>query len=314
MFCLNDSLTGYQWKFFLYRGKDEQRPMHLSATTYPVWKLTRSPVLHHRNHILHTDNWYTNLIMITLMRSIGVHVVGTVKSNVKGLPTLHIDQKANRGDMIVQSTKLKEHPIYFISWMDKKPVNLLSTFPTDCDKVTRNSKNRTTERYEKIKIARPTNVNQYNHGMGGTDLCDQFISYYRIALRTRHWRRKIYAHMLNVVAVNAPILYKNYRSINRSHNGYTLKNFITILMKQLADIVDSDIAVDVTPIIEVSPRLNTQLGHEPIIYKRPRDERTRKQDTDLRRDCVVCGLRVATACYICKKYLCLRVNDDPEQT
>jgi hypothetical protein len=40
MFCLNDSLTGYQWKFFLYRGKDEQRPMHLSATTYPVWKLT----------------------------------------------------------------------------------------------------------------------------------------------------------------------------------------------------------------------------------------------------------------------------------
>lgn len=79
--------------------------------------------------------------------------------------------------MIVQTTKLNEKPVYYISWMDKKPVNLLSTFPTDYDKVLRNSKNRVTERYEKIEIVRPTSIGQYNHGMGGTDLCDQFISY-----------------------------------------------------------------------------------------------------------------------------------------
>lgn len=113
MFCLNDSLTGYQWKFFLYRGKDEQRPMHLSATTYPVWKLTRSPLLHH--HLYLTDNWYTNLIMIGLMITNGIHVVGTVKSNVKGLPNLHIGHEADRGDMIIQSSKIKEKPVYLIS-------------------------------------------------------------------------------------------------------------------------------------------------------------------------------------------------------
>ena len=39
-FCLNDSKTGYLSNFFLYRGKDERRPANVSATVYPLMKLT----------------------------------------------------------------------------------------------------------------------------------------------------------------------------------------------------------------------------------------------------------------------------------
>jgi hypothetical protein len=229
------------------------------------------------------------------------------------MPNLHIGHDADRGDMIIQSSKIKEKPVYFISWMDKKPVNLLSTFATECDQVTRNSKNKSTSIYEKIKIPRPTNIGQYNHGMGGTDLCDQFISYYRISLRTRHWRRKIYAHMLNVVAVNAHILYKDYNKITRGHSCYTLKDFITTLIMQLANLDDGDMVVDVRR-AEESSRLNRLLPHETINYKRPRNDRTGKQEVDMRHDCFVCGLRVSTACYICKKYLCIRGDDTPSET
>ncbi len=56
MFSLNDSNTGYQYQFFLYRGKDENRPEDMSATLYPVHVLTKDVRLHHKGHICNVDN------------------------------------------------------------------------------------------------------------------------------------------------------------------------------------------------------------------------------------------------------------------
>ena len=42
-FCLNDSKTGYLHSFFMYRGKDEQRPAGIPATQWPVRKLLSNP-------------------------------------------------------------------------------------------------------------------------------------------------------------------------------------------------------------------------------------------------------------------------------
>src|SRR6218665_1150261 len=42
-----------------------------------------------------------------------------------------------------------------------------------------------TEKY--ISVTRPDIVNQYNANMGGMDLMDRIISYYRISARTKKW-------------------------------------------------------------------------------------------------------------------------------
>ncbi len=87
MFSLNDSNTGYQYQFFLYRGKDENRPEDMSATLYPVHVLTKDVRLHHKGHICNVDNWYTSIpIMLLYLHTIGIHCVGTIKSTLKGLP------------------------------------------------------------------------------------------------------------------------------------------------------------------------------------------------------------------------------------
>lgn len=60
-FCLNDSSSGYLWDFFMYRGKDEQRPDGVPAALWPVMKLTDDESLHGKWHVLALDNWYTSI-------------------------------------------------------------------------------------------------------------------------------------------------------------------------------------------------------------------------------------------------------------
>lgn len=121
------------------------------------------------------------------MSNIGISLIGTVTGNVKVLQKNRMITKKSkeRGQMLLSSSILRQGcKVFFTSWMDKKPVNITSTFPTSADIISRNSKNKNTHKYELLQIQRPTVVGVYNTDMGGTDLQDQLISYYIITLRT----------------------------------------------------------------------------------------------------------------------------------
>ena len=51
-------------------------------------------------------------------------------------------------------------------------------------------------------------VKEYNLFMGGVDLLDGLISYYRITLRSRKWYLKIFFHFIDLGIVTAWIRYK----------------------------------------------------------------------------------------------------------
>ena len=53
--------TGYLLNFFMYRGKDEHRPPGMSATLWPVVKLTQPTDFHNMGYYIATDNWSTSL-------------------------------------------------------------------------------------------------------------------------------------------------------------------------------------------------------------------------------------------------------------
>ena len=66
-----------KWHFKIYG---------ISATAYPIHALLEPPKFHHRGHVLFTDNWYTSLQSVKICGERGIHSVGTIKANRKGLP------------------------------------------------------------------------------------------------------------------------------------------------------------------------------------------------------------------------------------
>lgn len=85
-----------------------------------------------------------------------------------------------------------------MKWFDSKPVVLCSSVhgsnPTDVCK-----------RWSKIEkayvnVVRPNVIKKYNAAMGGVDLLDRMISYYRINARTRKWTVRLIFHLIDFVA------------------------------------------------------------------------------------------------------------------
>lgn len=58
-------------------------------------------------------------------------------------------------------------------------------------------------------VQRPEIVKQYNNGMGGVDLLDQLIAYYRIFMRSNKWPLRLIFHFVDFAVVQSWLEYKN---------------------------------------------------------------------------------------------------------
>ena len=232
-FCLNDGETGYLWNFYLYRGASEVREAGWSATAYPIKKLTDPFTnLYHtaKNFVMCTDNWYTSFeIAEYLWNTYKMHLIGTIKTNRTGLPKSRIfpdkgRNKRQRGVMNMAKTVIDGNPYYFTSWMDSRPVHGLSTLPTTKSSVPRKMREGPDAPFRVVQVLRPDMWHWYNHGMGGTDLHDQFNKYYRTTVRCNKWPVRIYTHFITSAVTNAYILYKNFTNLETK--DVSLKVFI----------------------------------------------------------------------------------------
>ena len=92
-------------------------------------------------------------------------------------------KKEGRG--AVKQVFREDNKVCIVQWFDNKEVlsvsNESGAFP--CDTCRRWSK----EDQAFINVPRPVLIKQYNDKMGGVDLSDRMIAYYRIAARTRKW-------------------------------------------------------------------------------------------------------------------------------
>lgn len=61
---------------------------------------------------------------------------------------------------------------------------------------------------QKITINRPQIVRDYNMNMGGVDLMNQMISYYRITIRSKKWTLRMITHFIDFSIVQSWIEYK----------------------------------------------------------------------------------------------------------
>jgi hypothetical protein len=309
-FCTNCSRTGYLHKFYMYRGATEKRPNNVAASLWPTIKLLDDSIYHDKNHILSTDNWYTQIPQLEWCLARGIHVNGTVKTNKKYIPKEAIfretgPNKKKRGDMKCMKIEKNGKTYYMTSWQDKRPVHLLHTYKTYKKTVQRKSQD-ASGAYRPINLPQPTIIQDYNAGMGGTDMIDQRCSYYKFEHRTTKWQHRLISHFNLVSVVNAFILWKESKPLERKN--VSQKQFMFDLMKELGEYVEEveEQTEDKLPLQEPSNNMRTRTA--TLIRNTARlqgfHHASKKDSSDSRGTCRVCKKRgISTYCVECQAFL-----------
>lgn len=117
----------------------------------------------------------------------------------------------------------KDGKIVIVKWQDNKAIHLASNFVGigEVDIVKRWNKSAT--KYEQIQ--RPSIVQLYNDGMGGVDLLDQLISYYRVFIKSRKWTLRVFTHFLDFAIVSS---WGEYRK-NAEDRGLAKKEILDLM-------------------------------------------------------------------------------------
>ena len=138
--------------------------------------------------------------------------VQTVMKNRVGsvIEKLKSDRSMKRGEW--DEWVREDDKACIVKWKDNKSVLLLSSCVGSEPEST--CKRWSREENKKVDIPQPSVVQLYNNKMGGVDLCDRFLSYYRCYIRTRKWPVRMFNHFVDLVVVNCWIMYRRWIAEN----------------------------------------------------------------------------------------------------
>ena len=112
-----------------------------------------------------------------------------------------------------------------MTWQDRKVVHLISTVPVGVAVEKVNRKVKENGVWQNKEFDCPAVVKVYNKHMGGVDLGDQRIGYYKKHFKTSTWYLSLFFHTLEQSCLNAyiieqatPVHQKRNRTILQFHN------------------------------------------------------------------------------------------------
>lgn len=229
IFVLCDS-TGLVYDFEVYVGKILPVPglPDIGASSNVVLRMSES-IPRGKNYLLFFDNWFASLPLFFVLKSLGIESLGTARTN--RFPGLNFtndkDMKQNFGRGSVEEKRhVKEgsgEEVRAIKWMDNRGVVIVSTFESafPLTTVTRYDKPQSSN----IDVTCPKAVITYNKFMGGVDLLDGLVAYYRIKIRSRKYYMRLVYHFVDMAVVNGWLLYR--RDCKRQ--GWQKKEIIDLL-------------------------------------------------------------------------------------
>ena len=242
-----------------------------------------------------------------------------MKTNKRKLPAIGKfartgKNKKQRGESNEMTRDFNGKSAYFLAWMDKKPGHLLSSIKSYAAEVSRNTVNANGQ-WEKKQFPQPTVIQIYNSGMGGTDSCDQTLSYTRPKVKTLSWQPKIFIHFVNAAVFNSYVLYKSFF---KKDSSYHIIDFIRPLIEQLAQ--DQREKYYHTP-SQIYHNRNKDwkswekdtsrfIGtHFPFIVVNRMVESDGRARNLTRGSCMVCARKITIRCKQCKVFLCCEEFD-----
>lgn len=339
IYALCDASNGFVYDWFLYRGKDERRPVGSSASEYPVDKLTSdNPQLHNKGYLLSADNWFSSCKLVQrLQEGKGIGYVGTIRTNRQGFPREAVFPKTGagvraRGSMKCMKITINGMQYYLTSWQDTKPVHILSTFAPKKVTVRRMIRGGANGQWIRSDVPCPTSVPVYNDGMKGCDVSDQNNAYYDARRRVQgRWQPRLDRRVLKTSAIAANII----RNKNKNSEE-TLLVFLKKLVTQWSGVECPEFSDEEGDGDSENLDLNTDEDDsdvEEVGKKRGRrtlktwekDFHSRKTGrhfaeilpsmkagdaySNPRASCMLCKDRVASKCQTCGVYLCLKRGD-----
>lgn len=159
-------------------------------------------------HYLFFDNFFGSYNLFTSLDYLGIKAAGTIRINRFANPPVVSDKELNKlGRGASYEVSSTDGKVGLIKWLDNKSVTLASNLVTSGhpDII---------KRYDKknkcyVEVGRPEIVKLYNDSMGGVDLHDQLISYYRIFIKSRKWTLRMLFHSFDMATCNSWLEYKN---------------------------------------------------------------------------------------------------------
>lgn len=159
-----------------------------------------------KNSHIFFDRYFTTVRLIQELREDQKFGTGTIMSNRLNLKWKK-DSKMKRGEHQQFLAKNGRKRVYAVKWKDNKSVTLVSSkfgaLPTV--EVKRWDK----KEKQRKEIPCPSIVWNYNQKMGGVDILDQMLEYYRTFIRTRKWTLKCILHFLDLGVTNSWMEYRN---------------------------------------------------------------------------------------------------------
>jgi len=205
-------VSGFSYDFDIFAGEQTNKMPDncptLSTSSNMVIKMAYT-IPRQKNYKLFFDNWFTSLPLMVYLDKEGILPLGTARLNrIAGLimPNEKEFKKLGRGSMCEKTTTIDNVKVSAVSWFDNKVVTMVSTYVGSQPTVEKQRFFRSLKM--KKMVTCPKAVDVYNQYMGGVDLLDSMLGYYRISLKSRKYYMKIFYHMVDLCVVNAWLLYR----------------------------------------------------------------------------------------------------------
>lgn len=230
LFMLCDT-SGFTYNFEIYNGstntftKVKPNEKDLGASANVVVRLSRV-IPRNENFQLYCDNYYTSIPLFSYMAKDGIFMLGTIRRNRILNSKLTNEKeftKKSRGTSEEYVGNFEGIDLSTVAWKDNKVVTMLSScfgeLPFhDAKRFDRKNK-------QVITIPCPNVIIEYNKHMGGVDMLDSHIGRYKIPIRSRKWYLRIFFHLLDIVTINAWLLFKRSKKEKNIEDDMTQWQF-----------------------------------------------------------------------------------------
>lgn len=307
--------TGLILDFEIYQGKGtflQQNITNLGVGPSAVIRL--SETLLEGTHIF-VDRYFTTMPLLEYMLQKNILVTGTImKSRIPKAVNITSDKTMARiGRGSSEQNVRSDKKINVVQWYDMKNVLLMSTALQIEPQDTCRRWSKKDTKY--INVSRPNIVKKYNECMGGIDLIDRMISYYRMGTRSKKWTVKAIFHLFDLGIANAWIFYRNDKK-KLGDSAKTIMKYLDFkinvaecLLKDNDNAENADVLTNIPSLVlrstsspRGSPRISSNSGTKRKIQHLP------IMNSDLKNSvrCKNTGCKGKTKVYCesCLLYLC----------
>lgn len=172
---------------------------------------------------VYCDHFFTTTLAVDHMLKNEIYLTGTVKNRIpQAVRKLPDDKSLKYEERGASATVTRgDGKLCVVKWYDSKPVLTLSTVHAEQPEDTCQRWSKKDKKY--VTAKRPSIMSEYISKMGGVDMSDRMINYYRRSVRTKKWTIRMLMHFTDLALVNAWFLYCKDNQENGTPRKGTIK-------------------------------------------------------------------------------------------